>query len=219
MSQDHSAQSSAGDNENVERAAQGPQSAAPAPAAGPAAPGVPPSPEAQVREAAIELLRAQVEEYKDKALRWQAELDNYRKRAARQMEEERRYAALGLIRDLLPVLDNLGRALEAAEKAHDTARLVQGVHLVLKQLEGLLERHHCRKIEALGQPFDPQLHEAIAQQPSAEAAVHTVLSVVQTGYQLHDRVVRPSQVIVAAPPPDGEEQPPGGEQGITPPPA
>jgi len=138
-----------------------------------------------------------LEQTKDHALRCQAELDNYRKRAARELEEHRRYADIGLIRDLLPVLDNIQRAIEAAEKSTDGSGLLDGVKLVAQQLEGVLDCHHCIKIEALGAPFDPHLHHAILQQPSDEHPANTIIMVTQDGYQLHDRVVRPSQVIVS----------------------
>jgi len=143
-------------------------------------------------------LRVELEEAKDQTLRIRAELENYRKRAARQMQEELRYANMPLIRDLLPVWDNVGRAIEAAEKTHETACLLEGFKMVAGQLESVLERHHCTRIEALEEPFDPNLHEAICQQPSGAHPANTVLQVTQTGFRLHDRVVRPSQVIVSA---------------------
>jgi len=95
------------------------------------------------------------------------------------MAEERRYANLGLVRDLLPALDNVQRAIEAAEKSSDAATLLQGFKMVGRQLESLLERYHCVKIEALHQPFDPSRHEAIAQQPSADVPPKTVIFVAQ----------------------------------------
>jgi molecular chaperone GrpE len=145
----------------------------------------------------VDELRAELDQAKERVLRCQAELDNYRKRAAREMDEHRRYANIGLIRELLPVLDNVQRAIEAAEKSADGSGLLDGVKLVAQQLQGVLERHHCVKIEALGAPFDPHLHHAILQQPSDEHPANTVITVTQDGYQLHDRVVRPSQVIVS----------------------
>lgn len=154
----------------------------------------------------IEQLRAELDLAKDRALRFQAELDNYRKRVSRQMDEERRYAQVPLIRDLLPVLDNVARAVEAAEKTADAASLLEGFRLVAKQLQGVLERHHCTPIEALHERFDPHLHEAILQQPSSEFPPNTVLDVVQAGYRVHDRVVRPAQVIVAKAEPESREQ-------------
>ena len=161
--------------------------------------------EANLGPSEIERLREESAQAQDRALRTQAELENYRKRVARQMEEERRYANIPLIRDLLPVWDNMGRAIEAAENTPETAGLLEGFKMVAGQLESVLEQHHCAKINALGEPFDPNLHEAISQQPSREHPVNTVLGVAQIGFRLHDRVVRPSQVIVSAamPPKEG----------------
>jgi molecular chaperone GrpE len=147
-------------------------------------------------------LRLDLEEMKERALRSQAELENYRKRVARQMDDERRYAELYLIRDLLPLVDNIRRAIDAAEKAGESPTLLHGFQLVAKQLDDLLAKHGCIRIEALHRPFDPHLHEAISQLPSAEHEPHTVLHVTQEGFTLHDRVVRPSQVIVSAAAPD-----------------
>jgi molecular chaperone GrpE len=150
--------------------------------------------------AEIDRLRSELAQAKDRALRSLAELDNYRKRADRMVEEERRYACLPLLRDLLPVLDNVKRAIEASEKNPDATSLREGVELVARQLEGVLSKHHCNPITALHQPFDPNYHEALLQQPSTEFPPNTVLQEVRTGFVLHDRVVRPSQVIVSAPP-------------------
>jgi molecular chaperone GrpE len=146
-------------------------------------------------------LRNELEEVKDRSLRAQAELENYRKRVARQMEEERRYASLPLLADLLPVWDNTVRAIEAAEKTPDVAKLLRGFRMVAGQLEQVLAAHHCTRIQALHELFDPHRHQAISQQPSAEYPPNTVLLVAQEGFLFHDRVVRPSQVIVSSAPP------------------
>jgi len=153
-------------------------------------------------DATQQALQEELEEAKGRVLRAQAELENYRKRAAREMEDQRRYANMPLIRDLLPVWDDMGRAIEAAEKADDVDSLLEGFKMVIRQLEDVLARHHCRRIEALGEPFNPHLHEAISQQPSAEQPPGTVVHVAQTGFQLHDRVVRPSKVIVSTAQPE-----------------
>jgi molecular chaperone GrpE len=150
----------------------------------------------------LEQLQAELAQTKDRYLRSEAELDNYRKRVRREMEDERRYALVPLLHDLLPVLDNLERAIQAAEKSQESSGLLSGVKMVFQQLETVLEKHHCRRIEALNEPFDPSLHQAILQQPSSEHPANTVLMVTQAGFQLHDRVVRPSQVIVSTSPPD-----------------
>jgi molecular chaperone GrpE len=145
----------------------------------------------------LEQLRADLEEAKDRVLRSQAELENYRKRAAREIEDTGRYANVPLIRDLLPALDNVERAIAAAERTHDIAGLLEGVKLVRKQFEDVLAKHHCKRIPDLHQPFDPHRHHAISQQATDEFPPNTIVLVSQPGFQLHDRVVRPSQVIVS----------------------
>ena len=147
-----------------------------------------------------ERVRRDLDEARDRVLRAQAELDNYRKRARRELEEERRYATLPLLGELLPVLDNVGRAIQAAAKNSEAGSLIEGVKMVAQQLEGVLGRHNCVRIEALHKPFDPHLHQAIMQQPSADHPAGTVLHVAQEGYQVHDRVLRPAQVIVSTAP-------------------
>ena len=134
---------------------------------------------------------------RSRELRCHAELDNFRKRATRELEERLRYANLGLLRDLMPVVDNVQRAIQAAGQNADAAALLEGFKMVEQQLDDVLRRHHCTRIEALHAPFDPNVHHAIMQQPSEEHPANTVLLVAQNGYQLHDRVVRPSQVIVS----------------------
>lgn len=157
-------------------------------------------------------LKAELEDVKDRALRGWAELENYRKRSARQMEEERRYAALPLLRDLLPVLDNVKRAIEASEKNHDLAGLLEGVKMVAQHFETVLARHHCTPIPALHQPFDPNIHDAILRQPTSDFPPNTVIQEIQQGFRLHDRVVRPTQVVVSAP----VEDPAGGPRDAKP---
>jgi molecular chaperone GrpE len=153
--------------------------------------------------------REELEQAKDRALRLQAELDNYRKRASRELEDRLKYADMGILRDLLPVLDNIQRAIESAEKSPDVGSLLEGFKMVGGQLQSVLEGHQCKKIDSLHQPFDPNLHHAIQQQPSEEFPANTVVLVAQEGYQLHDRVVRPSQVIVSIVPVKNETE----EQG------
>ena len=109
---------------------------------------------------------------------------------------------LPLMHDLLPVLDNIERAIAAADKTHDVAVLLEGMKLVARQFEEIFQRHHCQRIGALHLPFDPHLHHAISQQPSDEFPPNTVVIVAQPGFQLYDRVVRPSQVIVSRVPDD-----------------
>jgi molecular chaperone GrpE len=151
-------------------------------------------------EAEVAKLRTELEDAADRVLRAQAELENYRKRVRRELEDERRYAAMPLLRDLVPVLDDIYRAIEAAEKSPQAAALLDGVKLVAQSLEAALAKHDCRRIDALGKPFDPAFHEAISQQASADHPPSTVVLVAQEGYVLHDRVVRPAQVIVSTSP-------------------
>ncbi len=143
-------------------------------------------------------LRQDLEETRGRLLRAQADLENLRKRSRRELDEERRYANLPLLTELLPVMDNVGRAIQAAEKNTEASALLEGVRLVAQQLEGVLARYHCTRIAALEAPFDPHLHQAIMQQNSADHPPGTVLFVAQDGYQLHDRVLRPAQVIVSS---------------------
>ncbi len=145
----------------------------------------------------LEQLRAQATEAQDRYLRSQAELENTRRRLRREMDEERRYAELSLLSDLLPVIDNIDRAIAAAQKNADPGSLLEGFKMVSQQLNNVLEKHHCKSIEAEGQAFDPAVHEAIMQQPNNEHPDNTVVAVGQTGYTLHDRVIRPAQVVVS----------------------
>lgn len=142
-------------------------------------------------------LRGALEDAQKRVLLAQAELENFRKRSRREMEEERRYANLPLMRDLLPVLDNFERAVAAEDASESSEGLLEGVRMVAEQLRAVLEQHNCRVIAAQDEAFDPMCHEAVLQQSSIDHARGQVISVVQTGYRLHDRVIRPAQVIVS----------------------
>ena len=130
----------------------------------------------------------------------QADLENYRKRAQREAEEIRRYHTMSLMRDLLPGLDNLQRAISAAENSSNIEELLQGVRMVAEQFETILSCHALEPIEAAGKPFDPNKHEAVQQVPSAEHPPMTVIEEIERGYTLDDRVVRPSKVIISSGP-------------------
>jgi molecular chaperone GrpE len=163
--------------------------------------GTEPTPQVEMppeKDGTLAKLQADLAAAKDRELRCRAELDNFRKRAARELDDQIRYASLSLLRDLLPVLDDVERALQAAEKNADAGALLEGFKMTAQQLADVLKRHQCQPIEALHLPFNPHVHHAILQQPSDEYPANTVLMVTQTGYQLHDRVVRPSQVIVSS---------------------
>jgi len=131
----------------------------------------------------------------DSYLRLAADFDNYRKRVAREHAELAKRANERLLNELLPVLDDLERALEAAS-AHEEAKLEEGVELVHRSLAALLERHGLTPIETEG-AFDPHVHEALLAQPGEGAEPGSVLQVLQKGYRLGDRVLRPARVIVS----------------------
>ncbi len=153
----------------------------------------------QVRED-LAGLRARAEE-RDKFLallqRTQADFENYQKRNQRERDLERRYWHGALALDLLPVIDNLERAMTAAKQAGESGPLVQGVGLVQTQLLDMLKRHGITPIDALNKPFDPNMHQAVMQQPSVDQPPNTVIQVLQQGFMIHDRVLRPASVIVA----------------------
>jgi molecular chaperone GrpE len=147
-------------------------------------------------------LQAERDELFDRLQRLAAEFDNFRKRAAREQGEVITRANERLVKELLPVLDDLGRALDAAEE-HQEAQLEEGVRLVHRSLASLLEREGLAEIETDGK-FDPHVHEALLTQPS-ELEEGSVLEVIQKGYRLGDRVLRPARVVVSAPLPTPEE--------------
>jgi len=140
---------------------------------------------------------AERDQFKEKWTRALADHDNYRRRMQREMEEDRKYAALPLLKTLLPAFDGLDRAIMAAAQSKNVDELIQGIQLTIKQLETALNGFGAKSILAVGQPFDPNLHEAISQIPSEEHPSMTVLHDVERGYMLHDRIVRPSKVIVS----------------------
>jgi molecular chaperone GrpE len=143
----------------------------------------------------VAALEAQRDEYLALAQRAQADFENYRKRALRDQERLVAHAHERLVRELLPILDDLERTLEAAE-AHEEAKLVEGVKLVEQSLRAALEREGVAEIDT-GGPFDPHVHEAMLTQPGDGAEPGSVLQVLQRGYRVGDRVVRPARVIVA----------------------
>jgi molecular chaperone GrpE len=150
-------------------------------------------------EAAVEAGGGEQEltEARDRLLRTQAELENFRKRARREYEDAQRYREIDVLRDILPVLDNVMRAIDASAKTADVESLRSGFKMTAHQIEKLLEAHGCVVIPTDGTAFDPTVHDAILQQPSADVSPGTIVATAVRGYRLHDRVVRPAQVIVA----------------------
>lgn len=161
-----------------------------------------PTPNAGIEDAMSggDLLEIELNAERDRNLRLRAEIENLRSRGSRELADQIRYAALPMARDLLPVLDNIDRALAAGDKAGEKGPLVDGIKMVRQQLISTLQQHQCQEIPALGAEFNPQFHAAILQQPSNDVPANHVMMVTQSGYQLHDRVVRPAQVIVSSGP-------------------
>jgi molecular chaperone GrpE len=152
-------------------------------------------------EEQVAALEAERDEHLNDLKRVAAEFENYRKRVARDQESLVARAHERLVKELLPVLDDLERALAAAEE-HEEAKLEEGVRLVHRELAAALQREGLAEIDTGGQ-FDPHVHEALLSQPSA-AREGSVIEVVQKGYRLGDRVVRPARVVVAAPKPEDD---------------
>lgn len=142
---------------------------------------------------------AERDEYKDLALRAKADFENYRKRADKKVGEARGVAVAGVIRELLPVVDNLDRAVEAAGDVPQGDAFADGVRLVHADLHSVLDRLGLTQLDPTGEAFDPNFHEAISQAPAPEGTPPgTILEVVQKGFQLGEVVVRPARVVVAA---------------------
>ena len=154
-------------------------------------------------EAELEAANRRAEEYLNDLRRLAADFDNYRKRVARESEVQASRATESLVGGLLPVLDNLERALDASEH-HEEAKVAEGVQFVRLQLAGLLARRGLEEIPcAPGDEFDPHVHEALSHQPSDQPE-GAVAAVWQRGYRLGDRVVRPARVVVSSGPPADE---------------
>ena len=139
----------------------------------------------------------QLRDAEDRVLRAQAELENFRKRSRREHEDALRYREIDLLRDLLPVLDTVRRAIDASETTADVDSLRAGFRMTAQQIEKVLDGHGCKTIETDGKPFDPTIHDASLQQVVPGVASGTIVGVASRGYRLHDRVVRPAQVIVS----------------------
>lgn len=148
----------------------------------------------------VEQLREQLKEAEKKVLMAHADLENSRRRVRKESEDRIRYASTGLMTDVLESVDNLNRAIEAYEADPNGDGLRDGVRLVATQILESLSKQGCKPIEATGQPYDPNLHQALQMKPSDEHAANTVIQDLRTGFQLHERVLRPSQVFVSTGP-------------------
>ncbi|MBF0284714.1 MAG: nucleotide exchange factor GrpE [Magnetococcales bacterium] len=165
-----------------------------------------PTPEEDGREDPLTAAEHRAEEHRQSMLRALADLENVRRRTARESEQNRKYALEGFAKDLLPVADNLERALQAIrqqpEEPSEPARkalsaLVDGVEMIRAELNKAFQKHGVVRIEALNAPFDPHLHQAVMEVPSPDALPGSVVMELQAGYLLNDRLLRPAMVGVA----------------------
>lgn len=153
-------------------------------------------PEGDASEVTVSRLEAELADLRDQSIRTLADFDNYRKRIERERRDDRRFAFFDLVRKLLPVIDNLERAVVAEGSKND---LRAGVELILRQIEELMGSIGVQRIEAKGEVFDPQYHEAVSKIEDSSVPVPTVREELQSGYLMHERLVRPSVVTVVVP--------------------
>jgi molecular chaperone GrpE len=172
------------------------------------------SSETGVSDEDAQRLSEELAEAEARGLRLLADYENFRKRALRERQEAARYGSQNLVKDLLSVVDNLDRAIDHAQQSEggDLQSLLQGVELVQREFTAVLAKHHVIEIEAQGKPFNPALHEAMAQIDSETGEPNTIIDVLEKGYQLHDRLVRPSRVVVARER-EEEAEPDAGDDG------
>ncbi|MBU3069285.1 nucleotide exchange factor GrpE [Aestuariicella sp. G3-2] len=149
-------------------------------------------------QAEIESLTQQLADAKEQELRAQAEAQNARRRAEQDVEKAHKFGQEKLVNDLLPVIDNLERALDAMNVDDEALKpVIEGVELTLKSFQDTLTKHKIEALNPVGEPFDPQLHQAMTMVESPDAEPNTVINVFQKGYTLHGRLVRPAMVVVA----------------------
>lgn len=145
----------------------------------------------------LEVAKADAQKYREQLLRTAADFDNFRKRARRESDDAARRGRETLLKELLPVFDNLERAAQSAETATDVKALADGIRMVLRQFSTTLDRVGVKRVTAVGQPFDPSLHEAIQHVESTEHAAGLVAAEVQAGYQIGEHLVRAALVVVS----------------------
>ncbi len=162
-------------------------------------------------EERVATLEAEKQELRDRMLRIAAEFENWKKRSRKEQADTEQKAKESVLRDMLEVIDNLERANAAFADSTDPKAVQQGVHLVLRLFQSKLERQDVRPFEAKGQPFDPRVHDAISQVPTADAPPGSVLNELQKGYKMGDRLLRPASVVVAVAPAAGSTGGGGGD--------
>jgi molecular chaperone GrpE len=156
--------------------------------------------EPEPEDSALASVEEDLAKHREAMLRMQAEMDNHRKRLMRDLEKSRKLALEKIMKDLLQVWDSLERALNVPDESLTVESLKEGQGLTLKMFEKVLQDHDLVVIDPLGEPFDPELHEAVTVAPSADVAENTVIEVLQKGFRLHDRLIRPAMVIVSREP-------------------
>lgn len=144
----------------------------------------------------LDRLRRQTDEHQQRLLRAQADFDNYRKRTLKEKEDLLKYASFSIVEQLLPVIDNFERAMQASKSNNDYDSLSKGLDMIIRQLGQVLEQEGVATIDAVGQPFNPEYHQAVAQVESDQGE-GIVVEELQKGYKLKDRVIRPSMVKVS----------------------
>jgi len=142
-------------------------------------------------------LREERDKFKDQLLRTAADFDNFRKRALKDLQEEKKRAKEDVVREFLPIIDNLERAVSASSSASDVAAIVEGIRMVLKLFEDQAGRLGLTKVKAVGERFDPAVHDAIQQVETDDHPPGTVIAEVVSGFRLGDKLVRPAMVVVA----------------------
>jgi len=148
-------------------------------------------------EPGIEELKEQLHAEKNRALRLTADFENYKKRKQREIDDFKKFANATVFKQLLSVVDNLERAIESVEKKTDESSLLEGVKLTHKEILKLFETFSVKLVEAENKPFDPNFHQAVTQEETDEFPDNTVTNVLQKGYLLHDRLIRPAMVVVS----------------------
>jgi molecular chaperone GrpE len=142
----------------------------------------------------------EAKDYYDRYLRLSAEMENFKKRAEKEKSEIYKFANENILKELIPVLDNLERALDHGQETENAQALLSGVEMIHKAFWAVLEKYGLTRVEALGEEFDPNLHEAVMVQEDAERPPGVVISQLQKGYRLHNRLIRPAMVVVSKKP-------------------
>lgn len=158
------------------------------------------NPETDGLKAEVERLKAELKQAEDQVLRTMAEFQNFRRRKDQEAEQFRQFATERLVTSLLPVLDNFERTLAALESGAPIETVIEGIRLVDRQFRSALESNNVKRIDSHGQPFDPDVHEAISTEPSEEHPENTVVGEVEAGYRMADKVIRPARVRVSTKP-------------------